>query len=233
MEIEATSINCATDDFGCVRYSFRRGEDDELLDRLEEHARSLADDVNPAQANTSQRRGSERKIKDNIVGLVAEFAWEHWINNQLDKNVADYEFIEKNWDSPEEQIDLILDIDGRQITFEVRASCTYAGIEPAVCEHFDIIGWYKNSIKQGEKPKDYYLRSVFDHDPENILDELDRNGLDVYLTGGASESMLEESQYAVTDNMDAGGGVDADGEYRLIRPISNGLDINELVDELL
>ena len=100
------------------------------------------------------------------------------------------------------QIDLAVISNSKRI--EVRSSFPHNGISFAVCNsgyQFDIIGPYSNGYKPGEIQKDYYIRILFHlQNPIDLLDKVQKNGFEVYLTGGATWQMMSNPLIAIEKN---------------------------------
>lgn len=229
-------VDCDGVRFKSVYYQFDcTGTDRELIQSILEEAEERAENVNPAQANTSQTREKERRVWNNAQGVLAEYVWQDWLNTYADENgVAASIESREDWDSPEEEVDLtvVFDTAGEK-TIEVRSSCGYANFENLVCEYFDIMGWYTNAVKQGEKKKDYYARVVYPFASSDSESEFKSDSLKVYLTGGATREMLEESPHATTKTMNKDSDTSkSKGSYRAIEPIHNGLDMDEFPGEM-
>ena len=131
------------------------------------------------------------------------------------------------------QIDLKL-YNGK--TIEVRSSCVRNGIDFAIFskniktsdeQYFDVIGPYSNEYKKCEFFKDYYMRVLYECDKRNFLDLLKKPVVRLFITGGATKKMMNDSQYYQIKHLTpAGGQVKVESDYRVI-PLAKSLDINE------
>lgn len=242
MKVRREDVNCSGHDtFRCVRYEFDyQAADSELLAELIERGEDLATSVHPRMArDTSRGRSQETRQTDSIGGVIAEYVWRDWLTTQADDYGIDVTAERRDdWESPKEQVDITMTYpDESTSTIEVRSSFPYAGFEDAVCSNFDIIGWYNNPVKEREIRKDYYARVLFPFGKDDFADELRSDNLEVYLTGGATRDLLENSDAATNDEFtpwweDASGGSQK-GDYRIIRPIVNGFDTYDFSEKVL
>jgi hypothetical protein len=170
----------------------------------------LAKHLNPGAANNAVTKRSFEKIINNcIAGLLAEHLWEVYLNSSstLVRTTT--------YQTASTQIDLEVISNHKKI--EVRSSFPRNGIEFALCSsrsQFDVIGPYVNDYKPGEIQKDYYVRTLFHlrkirelKKPdgtvapvcEKIIDKLKIDSFEVYLTGGATWTIMTDNSIAADD----------------------------------
>ena len=95
-----------------------------------------------------------------------------------------------------------------------------------------------NPVKISEIRKDYYLRVLFPFIVKEFFAKLKGDSLSVYLTGGATRTLLEESPHAKNKNFIPYDDIDArissqSGLYRVIEPIVNAYDTDGIVEQIL
>jgi len=185
--------------FNIVEYVFyyqSSADDKLLLDELIGKGYDLATKVNPGAANDSARRRTFEIIISNCVaGLIAEFCWQHFLNDGGSQiRVTSVPFETANF-----QIDLRTIKNSK--TIEVRSSFPRAPIEKVICNRdcqFDVIGPYKNSYKPDEIQKDFYVRALFRMDnPRQVLTNVKTDNFVAYLTGGATWAMIADDAIAI------------------------------------
>ena len=71
------------------------------------------------------------------------------------------------------------------------------------------------------------MRVLYECDKRNFLDLLKKPVVRLFITGGATKKMMNDSQYyQIKHLMPAGGQVKVESDYRVI-PLAKSLDINE------
>lgn len=242
MEISTEAIHCGgNESFECVRYRFDyTNNDQELLENLRDEGQILANSSDGRMARDSSRgRSAKTQNVDGISGVLAEWVWNDWLAREADQRDLDVDVFQKDdWDSPQDQVDITIKrADGESVDIEVRSSFPYTGAKNAVCTHFDIIGWYNNEVKKREVRKDYYVRVLFPFHKDNFWKNFESDSFDVYLSGGATRKMLEESPYAknkpFTPHWEDSSGGRQQGTYRVISPIVNAMDTPEITHKIL
>lgn len=241
-EITTEAIECTGhESFDCVRYRFDYTDNDRgLLEDLREEGKRLASGSDGRMARDSSRgRSADTQNVDGISGVLAEWVWNDWLTRQADQRGLDVDvFQDEGWDSPQDQVDITVErATGETVDIEVRSSFPYTGAENAVCTHFDIIGWYNNEVKKREVRKDYYVRVLFPFHKNDFWENFESDSFDVYLSGGASRAMLEDSPHAddkpFTPHWDDSSSGRQQGTYRVISPIANALDTSEITREII
>lgn len=198
-------------------------EDRVLIDTLLDKASALAERVNPKPANAEAAiRQRDTVFANAIAGVVSEYLWKAFLNSEQEV-VQETEFNEAS-----SQIDL--EIVNSKKRIEVRSSFPRNGISFALCHpeyQFDILGPYANSTyKPGEISKEYYVRTLFEMEsPTDILHKIKEDCFCVYLTGGATVSMMKtKGQYEIKSLLpDDAIGATGEAQYRVI-PFSRALD---------
>lgn len=224
----------------CFDYS---GEDKDLLNRLIDNGKCLAEKVNPGAANNAiQSRSQQRVLNNCIAGVIAEYCWRHFLNDgNTVARVAETPFRDAA-----SQIDLRIMKTDQSI--EVRSSFPRNGIPFAIChpkKQFDIIGPYSNHYKPAEIQKDFYVRTLFhltrmnggssakmETETETILDTIYQPGFTVHLTGGADWKMMTDEAISLKKNLVADDETDIEllkqgTSYRVV-PFSRALDTIEI-----
>lgn len=222
MKMSLWEINCRQHDsrtqrekpFRVVRCEFNyktNATDTHLLNSILEKGKELAALVNPRAANYAITPRSYDKILNSCVaGLLSEWLWKKLLNRR-GEIVAETEFHHSKT-----QIDLQV-LSSRQ-KIEVRSSFPRNGISFAICSHsheFDVIGPYANHYKPEEIQKDYYVRTLFHLAKvgeqkdikgrtwpivERLIDKLQQDGFEAYLTGGATWQMMNDD--SISKNKD-------------------------------
>lgn len=204
-----------------------------FLDKIIQQGIELSIEVNEAAANNSNLARSKKRIENNAVaGLLAEYSWKGFLNKR--SGMKDIDFTE--FDSAANQIDLINQKTNKKI--EVRSSFPRNGILFAICNsnyQFDILGPYSNNIKPGEVEKSFYLRTLY-HVPKGttFFDLLKKDGFRVYLTGGATWSMMTDKEISITKSLtpqDSYMVREERSEYRVV-PFSRAIDNNVLLKKI-
>ncbi len=147
-------------------------------------AKKLAEQVNPNMANDSNNtRNYETLLIDTFAGLLAEYAYLHYIRNVFGEIVN---FTEYKKNTP--QIDLLLS--DNKTTIEVRSSFPKKGIKFAICNKkhgFKNVGAYTNLYKSNEPMKDLFLSVLFETQKEDLLKQEE---IILYLVGGSTREMM-------------------------------------------
>jgi hypothetical protein len=178
------------------------------------------------------------------MGVLSECAWKHFIN----VTAMDVLAKETVMEDASNQIDLLL---SDERTVEIRSSCVSNGIRFGVYGGydgrfaFDVIGPYHNGVKPGERLKDFFLRSLFHFNSNNVagfvheaLDATRTFPLNVYLVGGATRAMMENKDLfrikELAEHEITGGGNNHNGgsHYRVI-PLPSALDVTQVTSALL
>ena len=194
------------------------------IDELLEKAQRLAEHVNPHPANANEQIRDPNTILANaIAGVVSEYYWRDFLNLGKEELVREPEF-----DEAANQIDLETVNGGKRI--EVRSSFPRNGISFALChpEHqFDILGPYvNNTYKPGEIRKEFYVRTLFEaENPVDIIDNIKKDGFSLFLTGGATLSMMKTKGIYLKKRLLPEDALNAAGQafYRVV-PFSRALD---------
>lgn len=194
-----------------------------LIDELVEKATQLAERVNPHPANANAEvRLPETILANSIAGVVSEFFWKDFLN--MDEVLVR----ETEFDEAAKQIDLETITGGKRI--EVRSSFPRNGVHFALCHpenQFDILGPYaNNTYKPGEIRKDFYVRTLFEAEkPTDIIDSIKQDAFSLYLTGGATLSMMRTRGIYIEKRLLPDDAFDAAGMaiYRVV-PFSRALD---------
>lgn len=207
--------------------------DKELIKKLLDQASALANQVAKNSANdASYVRLEERLIRNALAGLLSERAWCLAVNKLTKKETL----FPTPFVSSYDQIDLVSD-EGK--TIEVRSSFPRRGLVFALCNpeyEFDVIGPYTNDYKSYEVSKDIYVRTLFPFDETELLNKLEEDGIQMYLTGGATKEMFENPAKFSQKSMTAMGDISLDrirttSNYKVI-PFSKALDTFEIVELL-
>lgn len=203
----------------------------EWIDRIQAYANRIKKNLNRGQANTSKLRELSTVEIDNLSGLIAENA----CDTILRWCFGEDNIIKPQSDSSFNQIDIKLST-GK--TIEVRSSCVRNGIGFAVFakdksgkqQYFDVIGPYSNDYKPGETLKDYYMRVLYWCDKSDFMSLLDKQYITLYITGGATKSMmLDKNIYQDKHLIPSGGQVQVESDYRVI-PLGRSLDAKDFFE---
>ena len=208
-------------------------KDRKILDEIIEKAKQLANKVNRGAASNSSNLRSINTVKNNaIAGLLAEFVWKKFFNEN-NISVEETKFTEAS-----NQIDLRIIRNNKSI--EVRSSFPRNGIKFAICHpkyQFDIIGPYSNNYKPSEIQKDYYVRTLYPFPSYLIIDKLKKDNFEVYLTGGATWQMMTNNELAIIKSFIPEDEINiarllSKTNYRVI-PYSKALDTYEILKIIL
>ncbi len=223
------------DTFKCIQISIDTKS--EWMKDVLAKAKKIEGKLNAGKANDSaSERDAETVASDNNSGLIAENACYVFLQYIFGKEAVS----KPSSESSKNQIDI--ELSGIKKTIEVRSSCIRNGVEFAVfakdpndnehTQYFDVIGPYNNEYKPEEVLKDYYMRVIYHCNIKDFDALLQRDTLELYLTGGATKEMLEDSTlYEVKHLYPKDGEVEVESEYRVI-PLSKSLDIDAFVGRI-
>ena len=208
-------------------------EDQKLLDGMLGQAESLASQVTKNSANdASFVRSQERLVRNALAGLLSESAWRIAINSLTKKETL----FSTNFAHTYDQIDLVT---GDNKTIEVRSSFPRKGLAFALCNptfEFDVIGPYVNNYKPSEISKDIYVRTLFPFEESELIERIHGKGIQMFLTGGATNEMfnnpalfIEKSMTAMKDVLLNQSGPAS--KYKVI-PFSRALDTFQIAEIL-
>lgn len=235
MKIIDDEIYCENQDkeFKIVKFIFKNNEDSYQINEFIKEGKILATKLNPVLARDGTRNRKFKTILTNaIAGIISEWVWRNWLNQKSKEENKHISFNKTKLEDIKNQIDIkVIFLDETSKDIEVRSSFPYTGIKNGVCKVFDIIGWYTNQIKIAEIKKDYYLRCLFPYKSYEFLDLLNVE-FEVYLTGGATKEMLENSIHSKNKEFIPYDEINDENikttEYRVIEPIINALDTQEI-----
>lgn len=207
----------------------------EWMRKIKENAAEIEKRLNVGQANTSEARDALTIKIDNLSGIIAEYACAEILRMYIGKD----KIYKPTSESSKNQIDIALD-QGKK-TIEVRSSCVKNGIDFALFakpayggqnQYFDVIGPYSNQYKPGECEKDYYMRVLYCCEKKNFMELLKQATLKMYITGGVTKNMMNDSNiYQIKHLVPAGGEVDVESDYRVV-PLGKSLDIVDFIAEI-
>lgn len=241
MKVTKVQIKRDNKQFGCVEFVFNFiGSDKFLLTKINEEAEQLASSVNTTAARDASISRTPGNILSNcIAGILSEYCWRYWLNEEANRLGLNISAVTTVFKSQNNQIDISVEyFDKPSRTAEVRSSFPYTGIENAVCNVFDIIGWYVNPVKIAEVKKDYYLRVLYPYNIKYFFDRLKADNFSVFLTGGATRKLLETSSYAKNKHFIPYDDISArlsskSGLYKVIEPIFNAYDTDKITEKIL
>lgn len=208
-------------------------QDEYLLKGMLTQAKTLARQVTKNSANdASFVRSQERLIRNALAGLLSESAWRLAVNGLTKKETLS----STNFTHTYGQIDLVTD-DNK--TIEVRSSFPRKGLVFALCNptyEFDVIGPYVNDYKPGEISKNIYVRTLFPFEESELLERIRGKGIQMFLTGGATHEMFNESSLFIEKTMTSMedvllNQVGPASKYKVI-PFSKALDTFEIAEIL-
>ena len=211
-----TKIECPTRNFFLDFFEIDpAGEDKNLVNTIldEVHKHSAVN-----YAPSGQRRSSEEVTKTRYLGVLAERLFVTHLQAKLgrDIHVSTAAFV-----NYEQHVDIEIEAGNRLIKLEVRSSFPYSPLEAVVCQHFDVIGPYSTSYKQGESPKEFYLRGLINEDVRKF-DYMKNHRL--YFAGGAPYELLK--QRGRRDNFKQRG-----AEYLALSMVE-AMDAKEIIDAI-
>ena len=208
-------------------------KDQKLLTGMLAQAEDLARQVAKNSANdASFLRSQDRLVRNALAGLLSECAWRFGINGLTKKETL----MSTKFNHASDQIDLV---SSENRTIEVRSSFPRKGIAFALCNptyEFDVIGPYFNDYKPCEISKDIYVRTLFPFDESELIERVKSKGIQMYLTGGATNEMFMNPEIFIEKSMTAFGnaGLNQSGPattYKVI-PFSRALDTFEVAEIL-
>jgi len=185
--------------FEVAKYIFNYqsdASDAQLIDDIIKNGQTLAQKVNPGAANFGSVQRDKARIESNsIAGLLAEYIWIDFIRHHQIKCQA------TAFDEAKKQIDI--ELTDSQKTIEVRSSFPRNGLQFALCHptyQFDVIGPYINDYKSGEIKKDFYVRTLFPFQSNELINRIKQDNFEVYLTGGATWEMMIDKNISIQKN---------------------------------
>ena len=242
MKFSSKTINCLKYNesskrkhpFTVIEYIFNYHdkEDKAFLDNCIDEGKELSNKVNPKSANLSTySRSSNRVFTNSIAGILAEKLWIHFLN-KMDINCES-----TIYNNPNNQIDIKIVKTNK--TMEIRSSFPFKGLEFALCHpkyQFDVIGPYVNEYKPNEIKKDFYGRVLYPFSVDLFYKKLKSNNLEVYLTGGATWTMMGNREISikkdfVPQDIYSLELINKKSEY-LVIPFSKSLDIKDIIIEI-
>lgn len=162
-----------------------------------------------------------------VCGLLSEEALAQTIayqNSQLGTNVRIHF---KKFNIAASQVDVTIERSSSDtFDIEIRSSGHFKqDLASIYNKDFSIIGWYTTSSKPGETKKPYYVQALYPFEKEEILKKEDRE-IVVYIAGGATRNMLQTDGIDQTLRQEG-------ADYRIIRPITKGLDATNIISEIM
>lgn len=228
-------------EFVSTVFEFYKSEatDKKILEDLIEKGKKLAEVVNPTLARDARKRRKYDTIERNcIAGVMAEYCWRNWLNSEAQRTGMKVIAESAIFQSPDKHVDISIKYpDGTVSTVEVRSSFPYTGLENAICNVFDIIGWYVNPVKTKEIRKEYYVRVLYPFHQGRLNEKLAIEPFPVFLTGGASRQLLEQSPHSRNKEFVPYDDIDSmlssqKGTYRVIEPIINANDTPQITERI-
>ena len=209
--------------FKFVAIKLNSSTDEELIRSIKSEAKELSKKVNTYDPSHNART-DEEKYRSSLGGVLAEYAVKKYINDECVKRGLVFELSSKYIGT--DQIDLILEVNGKKKNIEVRSSFFYkTTFDRLFSGAASIIGWYKTKVKHDEIKKDFYLFVIHFCAPEEI-DKLLEKEVTFYIMGGASKELLEKiGTYSFLKQEGA--------EYCIINPVTNGEDAEKILNDIL
>ncbi len=220
-------------DFEVAKYVFdykTNLNDQKIIDKIIADGIKLSNDVNPNAANNGNTVRDKTRLQNNaIAGLLAEFLWLDFIyHHNINCNTTKFE-------EAKNQIDILLSDTNKKV--EVRSSFPRNGLKFALCHHkyqFDVIGPYMNDYKPNEIQKDFYVRTLFPFQQNELMDKIKNDNFIVYLTGGATWQMMNNKNIAITKNFIPEDELSINrlktASTYIVIPFSNAMDTFEIVN---
>ena len=218
--------------FSCLEINIRKNSS--FVKEVVANADEIYKRLNRGGANTSIDRTDDVVYRNNLSGLIAEYACKKLLHYRYGDGVVD--IVTCGNGTAKNQIDIKL-VNGK--TIEVRSSGIRNGLEFAIWgkkasgDYFmDIIGPYSNGYKPSETMKDYYLRPIYTFDIGQFSDYFNSTELiTLYIVGGATADMMNNPSFYVEKDMKAhkdGFHAKQSTKYKAI-PIIKSLDICEFL----
>lgn len=129
-------------------------------------ATELSQKVNVHDPSNKIRDPTERYRKG-LGGVLAEYAVRKYIDIETSKRNLKVSLSSEN-ESGIGQIDLIIEVNGKKKTVEIRSSFFYKTSFERLFTVASIIGWYKTQFKPDEYIKDFYLFVIHFYHPADI-----------------------------------------------------------------
>lgn len=231
MQLEQITLNCQNHNPNYIdrKYSIVKvtiSQADSEYKMILDEAIKLAQNTHSQAANSSTpNRDTNRKKADAFIGLLAEYAWRSYFNQELGKDSA----------KPVACTDVKTQIDLKlfdKLTVEVRSSFAKNGYAFALCSdkyNFKNIGPYTNTIKESEPQKDLYCGVLFEGNEKEKL--LDQQTITFYLAGSSTWEMMLEKGKDVDLTVGSGSDIDKAGNYRVVF-YKDSMDVKELITYL-
>ncbi|MCG3696037.1 hypothetical protein L5F39_00310 [Aliarcobacter butzleri] len=191
-------------------------------------ARKIEGNLNPYDPYGNIRDDETISIK-NLAGLISEKVVSDLLLGLKKQKDDSIEILGSNWEEIQNalyQIDHRIRKGNKLITIETRSSFSYRTDCPknVVNYAFSIIGPYTTANKSKEHYKDYYAFAFYCLNPNELKNKIQNDELVVYFAGGATISMLEQSNSNLTQN---------GTNYLVVKPITKGLDANNFFKTIL
>jgi len=205
--------------------SYTYEKDKNVLEEIKNKAFNLAKTVDVHSPSGRERSFEERKDKA-AGGVLAEYATISYLKKLIEEYSLNAEIKSTDFGSAKDQLDIKLDVNGKEKTVEVRSSFSYKTTFQRLFEGaFSIIGWYTTHAKPIEEKKDFYVFVVHYFHPKEILDRLS-DKIQTHILGVVSKETLEKiGEDKTLDQYGA--------QYRVINPIIKAPDVITGFNEIL
>lgn len=192
---------------------------EECIEVAKEQAKLKAKETNDKD-QASNERTYNLKVEKQLEGILGEMAVLGYLESiansvGLSKIVERYDDIRTDdFKIAKNEYDIKIYLD-REYNVEARSSCSYKMALESSLRWLDTIGPYESQMKQQEKLNDFYIRPLFQF--KNLLkdtkekkvstkdfsfmEELEKDNLTLYLTGGFSKKALIGRESIVEKSM--------------------------------
>ena len=157
------------------------------------------------ESQSGSQRNEITKYQNQLRGTIAEIYCQYYLKQVLPSDVFDilrYDDIRTDgFKSPKNEFDIkiVNKQNQKEFTVESRSSVTYKRTLLEAINNYDIIGYYKSTMKTSEKPNDFYLRPLYDnkrlYKNEEFETNLKNGNISLYIVAGCHISNLKAKGY--------------------------------------
>ena len=190
MEFEFKPYQFGELTFTILNISYNSVDDSSLIDELKANAKILADQVDPHGPDGEERDYNTIYVM-NLGSLLSEEGIKRIVQKYIDEHSIDAKILDSSYfPTSLKQIDLKMEINGKQKDVEIRASYSYkTTFERLFTGAFSIIGPYTTSFKPKEVVKDFYIFLIHYYHFDTLEEKLE-NTLTVHFFGGADPKLF-------------------------------------------
>lgn len=211
--------------YNFVSIKLSQKEDKEILSKIMDKAEEDARKVNKKSPDGKVRR-EELIGYNNLGGCLAEEVVKTYIGKIAKENNIEVKIYSPPFTGHFEHRDIIVEVNGKIKTIEVRSSFQYRTTLQRVFEGaFSLIGNYITSYKRKEPEKDFYIQVIHRYVNPEIMDKI-KEEIEAFIIGGGSKELfgkIGEKRFLKQEG----------AEYLVINPINKTKGVNALAKEIL